>query len=79
MVLWKVLDKDGLEVELELKAYHMPLASVHLLSPQALIKSIKHHRGELIFHYFLSATRINHVSGLVVSTWRMIRLMIGQS
>jgi hypothetical protein len=45
MVKWKVLDKDGLEVELELKAYHMPNASVRLLSPQSMIKSIEGTKG----------------------------------
>jgi hypothetical protein len=45
MIKWKVLDKDGLEVELELKAYHMPNASVRLLSPQSMIKSIEGTKG----------------------------------
>jgi hypothetical protein len=40
MIAWKVLDKFGREVVLQLHAYHMPLASVRLLSPQALFNSI---------------------------------------
>jgi hypothetical protein len=45
MIRWKVLDKDGREVELEIKGYHMPKASVRLLSPQALFKSIGGSKG----------------------------------
>jgi hypothetical protein len=45
MVKWKLLDKDGFKVELELRAYHMPNASVQLLSPQAMIKSIEGTKG----------------------------------
>jgi hypothetical protein len=99
MIKWKVLDKDGLEVELELKAYHMPNASVRLLSPQAMIKSIEGTKGfqdvlkytlkipggitleapleEPTCHYFPSAAKTNHAFGPVVSTWKMIRQMIG--
>jgi hypothetical protein len=40
MISWKVLDKDGEEVEINLRAYHMPKASVRLLSPQSLYKSV---------------------------------------
>lgn len=40
MITWKVLDKFGREVQLQMHAYHVPLASVRLLSPQALFKSI---------------------------------------
>jgi hypothetical protein len=40
MISWKVLDKFGREVDTQLHAYHMPLASVRLLSPQSLFKSI---------------------------------------
>ena len=38
---WKVLDSYGAEYTIKLKAYHMPGASVRLLSPQSLYTSIK--------------------------------------
>jgi hypothetical protein len=40
MISWKVLDKDGEEVEINLRAYHMPRASVRLLSPQSPYKLV---------------------------------------
>eukprot|EP00956_Cyclotella_meneghiniana_P025472 scaffold53260_cov53-Cyclotella_meneghiniana.AAC.1 len=41
MINWKVLDSYGAEYTIKLKAYHMPGASVRLLSPQSLYTSIK--------------------------------------
>eukprot|EP00956_Cyclotella_meneghiniana_P029850 scaffold73607_cov46-Cyclotella_meneghiniana.AAC.1 len=41
MINWKVLDLYGAEYTIKLKAYHMPGASVRLLSPQSLYTSIK--------------------------------------
>lgn len=45
MIKWLVKDRFGREVSLELKAYHMPTASVRLLSPQALFKSVQGSTG----------------------------------
>jgi transposase InsO family protein len=41
MISWKVLDKFGREVDIQLHGYHMPAASVRLLSPQSLFTSIE--------------------------------------
>jgi hypothetical protein len=41
MISWKVLDREGREVEIQLRAYHMPAASVRLLSPQSLFNAVK--------------------------------------
>eukprot|EP00956_Cyclotella_meneghiniana_P008045 scaffold10719_cov37-Cyclotella_meneghiniana.AAC.1 len=41
MINWKVLDSYGAKYTIKLKAYHMPGASVQLLSPQSLYTSIK--------------------------------------
>eukprot|EP00956_Cyclotella_meneghiniana_P000642 scaffold692_cov55-Cyclotella_meneghiniana.AAC.4 len=41
MINWKVLDSYGAEYTIKLKAYHMPGASVRLLSLQSLYTSIK--------------------------------------
>lgn len=41
LISWKVVDRFGAEHELELKAYHMPGASVRLLSPQSVFNTIK--------------------------------------
>lgn len=45
IVSWKVLDKDGREVALEIKAYYIPSASVRLLSPQCVYQSIPGSNG----------------------------------
>ena len=39
IVCWKVRDKSGNIVNLELMAYHIPNAEVRLLSPQVLLQS----------------------------------------
>jgi hypothetical protein len=38
---WRVLDHHGWEHIIDIKGYHTPQASVHLLSPQALYKYIR--------------------------------------
>eukprot|EP00804_Cyclotella_cryptica_P025647 CCRYP_002866-RA/>CCRYP_002866-RA protein AED:0.12 eAED:0.36 QI:0/0/0/1/0/0/2/0/437 len=37
LITWQVLDTNGREVEIKLPGYHVPLASVCLLSPQCLL------------------------------------------
>ena len=41
MIRWKVLDKYGREYEIQIKGYHIPQASVRLLSPQCIIQTFK--------------------------------------
>eukprot|EP00956_Cyclotella_meneghiniana_P042103 scaffold248355_cov50-Cyclotella_meneghiniana.AAC.4 len=40
-VSWTVIDRFGAQQTLELKAYHIPTASVRLLSPQSVFHTIK--------------------------------------
>jgi hypothetical protein len=43
MLCWRVHDASGREHTIELKGYHIPKASVCLLSPQSLFQSLRGH------------------------------------
>ena len=53
MIEWKVLDSFGRDVVIRLKGYHVPIASVRLLSPQALYESVGGHGVQDISKYSL--------------------------
>ena len=40
LIRWKVKDKTGKTVFIELPGYHIPKAEVRLLSPQVLLKAV---------------------------------------
>jgi hypothetical protein len=50
---WRVLDGHGWEHTITIKGYHIPKASVCLLSPQALYKSIGGHGEQDLLKYSL--------------------------
>jgi hypothetical protein len=51
MLLWKVLDRYGREVIIKIKGYHVPKASVRLLSPQSLFKAVGGHGSQDVEMY----------------------------
>ena len=50
MVCWKVLDIHGHEVGLTVQAYHNPVGSVRLLSPQTLLDEMNGGQGTLMLN-----------------------------
>jgi hypothetical protein len=64
MVCWKVLDIHGQEVELTVRAYHIPVASVRLLSPQTLLDEMHGGQGTLLLNKFW----LTLPSGVVLDT-----------
>ena len=54
MLLWKVSDKFGREYEIQIKGYHIPHATVRLLSPQCILKTFPgSYGGQTSSHYIL--------------------------
>ena len=53
MLVWRVLDQHGREHTISIKGYHIPAASVRLLSPQALYKSVGGHGEQDLLKYSL--------------------------
>ena len=54
MLCWRVLDQHGHKHTIEIKSYHIPKASVCLLSPQALFKSLGGHGKQAISKYSIT-------------------------
>eukprot|EP00804_Cyclotella_cryptica_P010321 CCRYP_012254-RA/>CCRYP_012254-RA protein AED:0.10 eAED:0.03 QI:0/0/0/1/1/1/3/0/1268 len=54
LLCWHVLDQQGCEHAIELKGYHIPTASVRLLSPQAMFQSLGGHGEQDISKYSIN-------------------------
>eukprot|EP00804_Cyclotella_cryptica_P021897 CCRYP_000849-RA/>CCRYP_000849-RA protein AED:0.64 eAED:0.25 QI:0/0/0/0.5/1/1/2/0/599 len=54
LLCWRVLDHQGREHAIELKGYHIPNASVRLLSPQAMFQSLGGHGEQDISKYSIN-------------------------
>eukprot|EP00804_Cyclotella_cryptica_P006881 CCRYP_020804-RA/>CCRYP_020804-RA protein AED:0.48 eAED:0.37 QI:0/-1/0/1/-1/1/1/0/621 len=54
LIRWKVLDRHGRPYIIEVKGYHIPKATVRLLSPQTLYKSVGGHGIQDITKYSLA-------------------------
>jgi hypothetical protein len=75
MVEWKVLDSFGRKVIICLKGYHVPAASVCLLSPQSLFRTVGSKGTQDMDSYILHLNNVNGTSPVASYGWANLPML----
>lgn len=75
MVEWKVLDSFGRKVVICLKGYHVPAASVCLLSPQSLFRTVGSKGTQDMDSYILHLNNVNGTSPVASYGWANLPML----